>query len=410
MLYTLNIQNKKLKGSIQLPSSKSESNRALIIQQLCTENTTIENLSSAADTQVLEQILFEYKSGGSTFDVKLAGTAMRFLTAFFASRDCNVILTGSERMKQRPIEILVNALKQIDANIEYIEKLGFPPIKIIGKKLQGGKISMDGSVSSQYITALLLIAPTLSSGLEIELTGKITSEPYIEMTIQMMAHFGAEVKRDGNILQIKPQLYTAKKYVVESDWSAASYWYAMAALSEEADIELIGLKRNSLQGDGVLSKLFEMFGVETTYNENTVHISKVSKQLPNTFEYDFSDCPDLAQTVAVIIAALKIPSKFSGLETLLIKETNRVEALKNELGKMGVEVIILNNGSIEIIPSQRINASNIVIETYDDHRMAMAFAPLALIIENLKINNPSVVEKSYPNYWEHLKKIGFSIS
>ncbi len=410
MLYTLNIQNKKLKGSVLLPGSKSESNRALIIQQLCTENTTIENLSSAADTQVLKQMLFEYKSGGSNFDVKLAGTAMRFLTAFFASRDCNVILTGSERMKHRPIEILVNALKQIDANIEYTEKLGFPPLKIIGKELQGGKISMDGSVSSQYITALLLISPTLSNGLEIELTGKITSEPYIEMTIQMMAHFGVEVKRNGNILQIKPQLYTAKKYVVESDWSAASYWYSMAALSEEADIGLIGLKSNSLQGDAQVATLFEVFGVETKYNDNLVRISKVSKKLPATFEYDFSDCPDLAQTVAVVVATLNIPSKISGLETLLIKETNRVAALKNELEKLGVEVIIIDNSSIQIMPSQKMDANNVVIETYNDHRMAMAFAPLALIFENLKINNPSVVEKSYPAYWEHLKKIGFSIS
>jgi 3-phosphoshikimate 1-carboxyvinyltransferase len=410
LLYTLNIQNKKLKGSVLLPGSKSESNRALIIQQLCTENTTIENLSSAADTQVLKQMLFEYKSGGSNFDVKLAGTAMRFLTAFFASRDCNVILTGSERMKHRPIEILVNALKQIDANIEYTEKLGFPPLKIIGKELQGGKISMDGSVSSQYITALLLISPTLSNGLEIELTGKITSEPYIEMTIQMMAHFGVEVKRNGNILQIKPQLYTAKKYVVESDWSAASYWYSMAALSEEADIGLIGLKSNSLQGDAQVATLFEVFGVETKYNDNLVRISKVSKKLPATFEYDFSDCPDLAQTVAVVVATLNIPSKISGLETLLIKETNRVAALKNELEKLGVEVIIIDNSSIQIMPSQKMDANNVVIETYNDHRMAMAFAPLALIFENLKINNPSVVEKSYPAYWEHLKKIGFSIS
>lgn len=410
MLYTLNIQNKKLKSSIQLPGSKSESNRALIIQQLCAGNTTIENLSSAIDTEVLNQILIDFKKGETTFDVKLAGTAMRFLTAFFASRDCNIILTGSDRMKQRPIDILVKALRQIDAKIDYIEKSGYPPIHVIGKSLQGGKISIDGSVSSQYITALLLIAPTLTEGLEIELREKITSESYIEMTIQLMNNFSVEVERNKNCLVVRPQLYAAKNIVVEGDWTSASYWYAIVALSEEAEIELFDLRSDSLQGDAIVAKLFEVFGVETKYNEKSVQILKATKQLPNKFEFDFSDCPDLAQTIAVVVSALNIPAIFTGLETLLIKETNRVEALKNELVKIGVEVNILNKGSIHIVPAKRINSSNIVIDTYNDHRMAMAFAPLAIVFENLKINNPSVVKKSYPTFWEDIKKIGFSIS
>jgi 3-phosphoshikimate 1-carboxyvinyltransferase len=414
-----------LNGAITLPSSKSISNRVLMIKALSGLDIEITNLSEAKDTQTLLQLLTT--KGLTTFDVGDAGTAMRFLTAFLAMKEGEFILTGSERMQQRPIKILVDALKILGAEIEYLNNEGFPPLKIKGKKLSGGEITIDGSVSSQYISALMLVAPYLKNGLTINFKGQLTSKPYIEMTAEMMRYFGVELLWKENSIEIKVGEYVSNHFLVEADWSASSYWYSMVALAKEAEITLFGLQQNSLQGDSVVAKIYENFGVKTEYFENGVRLTKTTNfksrevgtgSQTSNLKLSFSNCPDLAQTVAVTCAALNIPAKLTGLHTLRIKETDRITALQTELCKLGYQVNIENDDLI-ILPSLRTdrhsyesrnlsNGNENTIKTYNDHRMAMAFAPLALLYP-IHIEDEDVVVKSYPNFWEDLKKVGFEM-
>ena len=421
-----------IKGEIQITSSKSESNRALIIQALCSENFEIINLAQAQDTLVLKNILntIQHNHAQNILDVGLSGTAMRFLTAYLATQKGEWILTGSSRMKERPIRLLVTALQKLGANIQYLEKDGFPPLKIKGNQLLGGKIKIDGSVSSQFISALLMIAPKLKNGLQLDFTGELTSKPYIEMTINMMRNYGASVEWKNNLITVNNGNYKAKDVYVEADWSSASYWYSMVALAKEAKITLIGLKQNSLQGDAVVAKIYENFGVKTEFIKNGICLSKISDfRLPTSdFVFNFNNCPDLAQTVAVTCAALNVSVRLAGLHTLRIKETDRILALQTELCKLGYNVevegddlIILSSlrteqggvrksAIINEIASLRCTslAMTNTIKTYNDHRMAMAFAPLALLYP-ITIENPDVVIKSYPNFWKDLERVGFVI-
>lgn len=401
---------KNIQGEIILTASKSESNRALIIQALCSQRFEIANLATAQDTVTLNGVLSE--PNNQKIDVGAAGTTMRFLTAYFATRIGTVVLTGSDRMKKRPIGILVNALRDLGADIEYLENEGFPPLKITGKALRGGEIEMDGNVSSQFISALLLISPQLQNGLVIKFKGNITSRPYINMTLKMMEEFRVYGQWHDNSISVSQQNYHIKsdegyKYQVEADWSAASYWYAIVALSDKADLTIKGLKHPSLQGDSILAEVFTFFGVKTEYISDGIRITK-NRIKDEHFGFDFSDCPDIAQTVAVVVSALSIPALFNGLHTLRIKETDRIQALKNELKKIGTEIDILNDNSVKISP-QPIPQLPVTFSTYEDHRMAMAFSALALKLNEITIEHPEVVNKSYPNFWNDLKSLGFVV-
>jgi len=392
--------------SVELVSSKSESNRVLMIQALCKEVFSIENLSMAEDTVVLKHLL---ENKNKEKNCGQGGTTLRFLTAFFASTPCDVFLTGSHRMKERPVKILVDALCTLGANITYKEKEGFPPLHIVGKKLKGGTITIDSSVSSQYISALLLIAPTLENGLEIKFSGKRVSVPYIQMTLEIMRHFGIEYSVSENTISINQQNYKAKNICIENDWTAASYWYSFVAIAEDAVIHIPNLKKNSLQGDADLSTIYKTFGVETTFLQTGISIKKNKNIcLPEFFQCDFSDCPDLAQTVAVTCAALNIPALLTGLETLQIKETNRLEAVCKELDKFGATTKKKNN-SLHITSGCKKHSKNVFINTYHDHRMAMAFAPLILLYPQIEIENDKVIDKSYPSFWNDLTKAGIEV-
>lgn len=415
MLYKISKPTKDLKGTIHVPFSKSESNRLLIIKALCNDSFEIKNLSDSDDTLTLHKILqSETRNPESEIvhDVGNAGTTMRFLTAYFATQPGTRILTGTERMKQRPIKILVDALKTLGAKIEYLEKPGFPPLKIEGTNFKGGEITIEGNESSQYISALLLIAPSLPEGLTINFSGKLTSRPYIRMTLKMMEKFGIEYLDNRDKIVFLPQKYQPVNQgmgcEVEADWSSASYWYAMAALSKDTDLKLVGLKKNSLQGDSIITDMFTLFGVKTEYLEDGVRLTKLRKKVYE-FVFDFSDCPDIAQTIAVVTAALKIPCLLNGLHTLKIKETDRVLALCQEMAKVGVKINQYNE-SLEIPMSYIFHPPASGISTYNDHRMAMAFAPLALMFDKIKIENPEVVTKSYPHFWDDMKAVGFEIT
>jgi 3-phosphoshikimate 1-carboxyvinyltransferase len=404
---SLHFSNKSKKNKIiDLVSSKSESNRVLIIQSLCKEKFEIKNLSFAEDT-ILLQSLIEINNG--EINCKHGGTTFRFLTAYFACTNSNVILTGSKRMKERPIKVLVDALISMGANISYLENEGYPPIQIRGKKLKGKDVTIDSSVSSQYISALLLIAPTLENGLKIKLYRDMVSKPYIEMTLKIMNYFGIEYSYANNKILIEQQNYTAKKYTIENDWSAASYWYSIASMLDDCKIKLPALKKNSLQGDAILAKLFEQFGVKTSFYKNYITLCRLRNYVPpNHFQFDFKNCPDLAQTIAVTCAALNISAQLNGLETLSIKESNRIEAVCKELEKTGA-ILNQSNNSISVLKGCNFDIKNIFIHTYNDHRMAMAFAPLVIKYKNIKIENDEVVKKSYPNFWNDLKQFGINV-
>ena len=395
------------KSRITISGSKSETNRLLLLKALY-PNIVIENASNSDDSEVMKSAL---TSNNQTIDVQHAGTAMRFLTAYFASQEGKTItLTGSSRMKERPIKILVDALKQLGATIEYLEKEGFPPIKITGQKLTVSKISLQANVSSQYISALLLIAPSLQNGMELKLIGEITSFSYIKMTLELLQEIGVETSFIDKTIVVKPKTQnpTQKTIVVESDWSSASYLYSIIALSEVGtQIELSSFKENSLQGDAVLAKIYQQMGVETHYKKGNITLIKNSKIINQNINLNLNSAPDIAQTIAVTAFGLGISCELTGLQTLKIKETDRLEALQNELLKLGA-IISISNDSLKIESSKSIN-SNQNIATYNDHRMAMAFAPLALKT-TLKIENAAVVSKSYPNFWNDLGKIGFEIS
>jgi 3-phosphoshikimate 1-carboxyvinyltransferase len=399
--------SKKLNCTIPLTGSKSECNRALIMQALSDGDVRIDNISDAADTVTLNNILKD--DSQKVVDIGPAGTAMRFLTAFYAVKESERTLTGSARMKQRPIGILVDALRTLGADIEYVEKEGFPPLKIKGPLNQKTKeVSIKGNISSQYISALLLIAPKLDQGLNLVIEGELTSKPYVEMTLAMMEQAGISHYWKDNVITIEKQSFNKSVINVEPDWSAASYWYAIAALSEEAQLFLPGLNGYSLQGDSMITEIMANFGIRSQFKDGGVCLFKEPKKLERKI-FDFKECPDLAQTVIVCCAALGHDATFTGLETLKIKETDRVNALQTELLKIGVK-LIEKNQTYKLDSSGLVLDKKIKISTYDDHRMAMAFAPLALVIPELEIEDHLVVEKSYPDFWKHLEIAGFKIS
>ena len=395
-----------VKTTIQLPASKSISNRALIINALARGTTPPCNLSDCDDTLVMIKALAE---NNETIDIMAAGAAMRFLTAYLSTVQGTHILTGTERMQQRPIQILVNALRELGAQIEYAGKEGFPPLRIHGTELKGNELTLKGNVSSQYISALLMIGPVLKNGLRLHLTGEIISLPYINLTLQLMKEFGAIAAwTSENSIEVAPKPYTPVSFMVESDWSAASYWYQIAALSEQAEIELMGLFRNSYQGDSRGAEVFSRLGITTEFTHEGVLLKK-SNRLVEQLNEDFVDIPDLAQTFAVTCCLLGIPFRFTGLQSLKIKETDRIFALKAELRKLGY-LLQDAQDSILIWDGERCQPeAQPVIQTYEDHRMAMAFAPAALRFPEMRIAEPQVVSKSYPAYWEHLQQAGFQI-
>ncbi|HEY8780730.1 MAG TPA: 3-phosphoshikimate 1-carboxyvinyltransferase [Mucilaginibacter sp.] len=424
-------KSRSVKGTIHLTGSKSECNRALIIEALSNGKVKVENISDAADTVVLSEVLSlksEVESlkskkedndlGLKTQDLRLvnigpAGTAMRFLTAYFALQpasrtggDEEVILTGSERMKQRPIGILVDALRKLGAHIEYVENDGFPPIKLKGGFEQlSNRVSIRGNISSQYITALLLIAARLPFGLELHIEGDLTSRPYVEMTLAMLQSAGITHTWEDDTISIPNQEFAETSLHIEPDWSAASYWYAIAALADEAELFLPGLTQYSLQGDSVITEIMANFGITSQFKDGGVYLQKEAKPIFRKI-FDLKECPDLAQTIIVVCAALGHDATFTGLETLKIKETDRIKALQNELAKMGVKLI--EKGLVyKLDCSEKFIPERIFVSTYDDHRMAMAFAPLALLVNEVEIEDADVVEKSYPAFWRDLEKVGF---
>lgn len=392
--------------TIQLPSSKSISNRALIINALGNGTHHPENLSDCDDTRVMIRALNDDKE---TIDIMAAGTAMRFLTAYLSVTPGTRIITGTERMQQRPIQVLVNALRELGADIEYVANDGFPPLRITGRELRKDTISLPGNVSSQYISALLMIAPVLTNGLTIRLTGDIISRPYINLTLQLMNDFGVRAEwTDDHRLKVVPQAYHSIPFYVESDWSAASYWYQIVALSKEAEVTLPGLFKDSYQGDSQVAGIFRSLGVETIYKDKAVILKKNGKSVER-LDYDFINQPDLAQTFVVTCALLNIPFRFSGLQSLKIKETDRMAALITEMRKLGY-ILHETDGSVLSWEGERCTTEeHPAIDTYEDHRMAMAFAPTCLALPEILINNPQVVSKSYPRYWEDLRQAGFII-
>jgi len=396
----LHIQPQTIDLRITLPASKSISNRALILNALAYSPYDIQNLSDCDDTRVTVKAL---DSNDRTFDIGAAGTAMRFLTAFLSKTVGEWVITGSERMKQRPIKLLVDALTTLGARIEYVEKEGFPPLRIFGSALTGGEIRLNGGVSSQYISALMMIAPYMQNGLKIILEGNVISVPYINMTLNMMKEYGVAVDFSNNIIDIKAQTYKPIQYKVESDWSAASYWYEVLAIAGKGQIFLTGLNQNSYQGDSKVAALFEQLGVSSTYQVEGVLLQATGKYVEQ-FEYDFVNQPDLAQTFAVTCCMKGIPFHFGGLQTLKIKETDRIAALINELGKLGFVLTEPAEGQLAWAGKHCDAAQPVSIATYEDHRMAMAFAPAALITP-LVIEEPQVVSKSYPGFWEDIEKL-----
>jgi len=408
---SLNQANFKPDSIIHLTGSKSESNRALIISALSKGKVKIKNLSSATDTVTLSAILdsLNQKIDIKEVNVGPAGTAMRFLTAYLSLRGKPITVSGSDRMKQRPIGTLVNALKTLGANLSYQENDGFPPVQIDGEWNQQTKeILIRGDISSQFLTALLLIASSLPLGIKLEIMDELTSKPYVDMTLSMLKQCGISHTWETDDITIEPQDFKENTLTIEPDWSAASYWYSVVALSENAKITLPNLKKDSLQGDSAIAEIMQIFGVNTTYLENGIVIEKVAQEIkPHLI--NFKECPDLAQTVVVCAALLGKEFSFEGLQTLKIKETDRIFALQTELAKIGVKLIETQADVYQLFCEEMEIPEDITIATYEDHRMAMAFAPMAMKIKNVLIVEAMVVEKSYPLFWEDLKKLGFDV-
>lgn len=396
----LHIPTTDINLEINLPSSKSISNRALILNALAYSPYDIQNLSDCDDTRVTVKAL---DSNDTTFDIGAAGTSMRFLTAFLSKTVGEWVITGSERMKQRPIKILVDALNSLGARIEYVENEGFPPLRIFGSALTGGEIRLNGGVSSQYISALMMIAPYMQNGLRIILEGNVISVPYILMTKSMMKEYGVNVSFENNIIDIEPQIYKPVQYKVESDWSAASYWFEVLSIVGKGRVFLKGLNKNSSQGDSKVAVLFEQLGVGVEYQANGVLLTP-NGNYTEKFEYDFVNQPDLAQTFAVTCCLKNIPFHFDGVQSLKIKETNRIAALIAELGKLGYKLFEPAEGQLAWNGDRCESAVEISITTYEDHRMAMAFAPVALVTA-LTIEHPEVVSKSYPTFWSDFEML-----
>jgi len=400
--------------SIMLPASKSISNRALIIQALTKGGMMPENLSDCDDTEVIIRGLGRQSE---IIDIKAAGTAMRFMTAYLSATDGEYTITGTERMKHRPIGILVDALRYLGAEIEYVGEEGYPPLHIRGRQLEGGTLQIAGDVSSQYISALLMIAPILTKGLELKLMGNIISRPYIDLTLHLMHEFGVAAEwSDFDTISVKPQPYQQRAYTIESDWSAASYWYEILALTDDTQskVALQGLKDGSRQGDSTVRYIFSLLGIKTSFKEKGVNgmpealLTRHSRML-NRMDYDFTNQPDLAQTLIAVCPVLGIPFHFTGLGTLKIKETDRIEAMKREMEKLGY-ILHEEEGTALSWTGERCEPmTQPTIDTYEDHRMAMSFAPLAIKLGEIRINNPEVVSKSYPHYWADLRKAGFKI-
>ncbi len=435
----------ELRATPQLPASKSISNRALVISALaCRSDADChgmlydtarlpENLSDCDDTKTLLQALamLDGRSGKAdvVIDIGAAGTAMRFLTALLATSEGSFLLTGTERMKRRPIGILVEALQQLGADIRYEGEEGFPPLRISGRQLDGGIVEMQGSVSSQYISALLMLAPVLHNGLELRLKGDIVSRPYIDLTLWMMREFGADAGwTSGNVITVRPSGYQHRPYLIENDWSAASYWYEMMALTadEDAEIRLPGLHDSSKQGDAAVRYIFSMLGVKTEVSrsvegevrseergtrseEGGAIVLRKSDRVAPRLDYDFVNSPDLVQTIVVTCAAKGIPFHFRGLQSLRIKETDRIDALVRELRKVGF-VLRVENADELVWDGERCEPSLEPIDTYEDHRMALSFAPLSLRFPQISIRHPQVVTKSYPHFWDSLRSAQFIVS
>jgi 3-phosphoshikimate 1-carboxyvinyltransferase len=391
-----------LQSAISITGSKSETNRLLLLQALF-PNITLANTSNSDDSEVMQKAL---KGNDEIVDIHHAGTAMRFLTAYFAVNEGReVLLTGSSRMKERPIKVLVEALQQLGAQISYENEEGFPPIRIKGQKITESKVNIPANVSSQYISALLLIAPKLQNGIELTLVGEITSIPYIKMTLALLNDLNIQTSFEGNVIKVYPKLEVESKIMtVESDWSSASYFFSLAALSDETTISLTSYKQNSLQGDSALVEIYAKMGVETHFEGNKITLIKKSDFNFESVTFDLNNTPDIAQTIVVTCLGLGLGCHLTGLHTLKIKETDRLEALRIELTKLGANISVTND-SLTLVASKEIK-SNVKIATYNDHRMAMAFAPLALKVPII-IENAEVVSKSYPDFWVDLARLGF---
>ena len=399
---------------ILLPASKSISNRALIIHALTGGNVMPENLSDCDDTKVIIRALSHRPE---VIDIKAAGTAMRFMTAYLSVTEGEHTITGTERMKHRPIGVLVDALRYLGAEIEYAGEKGFPPLRIRGRQLEGGRLEIPGNVSSQYISALLMIAPVLSKGLEMKLTGGIVSRPYIDLTLHLMHQFGVSAEwTDIDSITVKPQPYRQRPYTIENDWTAAGYWYEVLALTDElgSKVVLPGMLDGSRQGDSAVRYIFSLLGIKTAFADREgdrltdATLTRHSCML-NRMDYDFTNQPDLAQTLIATCPVLGIPFHFTGLGSLRIKETDRIEAMKTEMEKLGY-ILHADSGTELSWEGDRCEpAAQPVIDTYEDHRMAMSFAPLAIRLGRIGINHPEVVSKSYPHYWNDLRKAGFHI-
>ena len=407
MIYQLKKSDPTIVGDITLDGSKSISNRVLLIKALCQEEFKIARLSTSKDTTTLQQLL---TLNEGTYDAGAAGTTFRFMTAYLALQPGTQILTGSERMKQRPVGVLAEALNELGADIRFLEKPGYPPLSIgPGSFGSVDELRIPANISSQFISALLMIAPVLPNGLTLHLEGEIVSRPYIQMTLSLMARFGVDAEWVGPTIKIEKQAYQAKDFTVEADWSAASYYYALAAFSKDLNLHLGGLFENSLQGDSVLAEMMTQFGVNTEYVADGVILTKGKSSSVDSFQWNFINCPDIAQTLAVVCGGLGVDGFFTGLSTLKIKETDRVQALQNELKKVNVnfsETEVRQGVSCQVNGTAQLEEP--VFATYEDHRMAMAFAPLA-IFGSITIEEPMVVVKSYPEFYEDFKKLGFTI-
>lgn len=396
----INKINKTISGRIQITGSKSESNRLLVLQQFY-PNLKIKNVSNSDDSVAIQHALANISN---EINIGHAGTAMRFLTAYFAVKEnSKIVLTGSRRMQNRPIKILVEALRELGADIRYLKKEGYPPLEITGKTLTKNFIEIEGNVSSQYISALLLIAPTLQNGLKLKFKGEVTSVPYIKMTLQILNELGIEYRWEDDLIVVKPKSKIEDNTItVESDWSSASYYFSLVALSPNSEITISSYKKNSLQGDALLTEIYKNLGVDTVFESNTILLKNTKTLNPNRLTVDLKSTPDIAQTITVTCFGLGIECYLTGLHTLKIKETDRLVALKNEIEKLGGKVIITNE-TLHLNPAIEIY-ENVCISTYNDHRMAMAFAPLALKVP-IEIEEANVVSKSYPDFWKDFKKI-----
>ena len=394
--------NKTIYGAIDLESSKSISNRLLILKEFCKTKFEIQNLSNAKDTRILNELLYSFKS---TKDINCedAGTALRFVIAFLATKEGIWKVSGSERMHERPVKPLIDCLTELGSEIKYLEKEAVPPIEIKSKKLKSKKLSLPGDISSQFISALLMIAPTIENGLTLEITSKVLSKPYIDMTLNLMSEFGIKYSWENNLIKVEKQNYLAKNIKVENDWSAASFWYSFLALSKSGEIKIPNLYANSIQGDSVLSIIYSKLGIKTEFNADSITLSK-TKNIAKEIELDLSNHPDLALPITVTCCGLGIKAHLMGLESLKVKESNRLECIKKELRKFNISCEI-DSSSIKIKENQNIVQPTSIIECHHDHRIAMSIAPLVMKVDSIKFDDKEVVNKSYPKFWEDFNKV-----